>query len=101
MSYSRRKFIHDSTKMVGGAGLLSAMPWELIAKNKHLVSQNDRINVGVIGMNGMGWADTQSMMKIPEINVVALCDVDENVLAKRVAELKAVNISVTTYGDYR
>jgi len=101
MSYSRRQFINASTKAAAGAGLLSALPWEAIAQNKHLISQNDKINVGVIGINGMGWADTRSFMKIPEVNLIAICDVDENVINKRVAELKQENITVATYGDYR
>lgn len=101
MSYSRRKFINTSGKAVAGAGLLSAIPWEILAKNKHLVSQNDKINVGVIGISGMGWADTKSIMKLPEVNLIATCDVDQRVIDKRVAELKEGNITVATYGDYR
>jgi predicted dehydrogenase len=101
MSYSRRKFLYTSAKATAGAGLLSAMPWDVIAKNKLRVSQVDKINVGVIGINGMGWSDTKSFMKIPEVNLMAICDVDENVINKRVAELKEANIKVTTYTDYR
>lgn len=101
MKYSRRNFISASAKAAAGAGLLGAMPWEAIAKTKSFVSQNDKINVAVIGVNGMGWANTRSFMKIPEVNLMAICDVDENVINKRVAELKEGNIKVTTYGDYR
>jgi predicted dehydrogenase len=103
MEYSRRKFLHATGQTLAGAGLLSALPWELVAKNKTRVSQNDRINVGLIGANGMGWSDATSMIKIPEVNLVAICDVDENVIARRVAELKKVNpdIKIKTYGDYR
>lgn len=101
MSYSRRKFINASTKAVAGAGLVSALPWEAIAKSKRFVSQNDRINVGAIGINGMGWADTKSILKIPEVNLVAVCDVDENVINKRLAELGDTGSKITRYGDYR
>jgi predicted dehydrogenase len=103
MEYSRRKFLHATGQTLAGAGLLSALPWQLIAKNKSRVSQNDRINVGLIGANGMGWTDVTSMIKVPEVNLIAICDVDENVLNKRVAELKQAdpNIKVKTYGDYR
>lgn len=101
MSSSRRDFIYTSGKALVGAGMLSSMPWELIAKAKKNISQNDKINLGVIGINGMGWADTKSITKIPEVNLMAICDVDENVINKRVAELKEGNIKVTTYTDYR
>lgn len=103
MEYSRRKFLHTTGQTIAGAGLLSALPWELIAANKRRVSQNDRINVGLIGANGMGWADATSMMKIPEVNLMAICDVDQNVIDRRVAELKKANpdVRIKTYGDYR
>lgn len=98
---SRRKFIRSSAMALAGAGLSNSISWESIAKGKSLVSQNDRINVGLIGTKGMGWSDLQSIMKNPEINVVALCDVDENVLTGRVSELSKADIKVKTYGDYR
>lgn len=101
MEYSRRKFLRTSGQSIAGAGLISALPLSLIAQNKNHVSQNDRINVGVIGANGMGWSDAKSFMKIPEVNLMAICDVDQSVVDKRVAELKGVNIKAQTYTNYR
>jgi len=98
---SRRKFLRDTSYALAGTALMNSFSLESSAKGKSLISQNDRINVGLIGANGMGWSDLQSFMKIPEINVVALCDVDESVLKRRVEELSKVNIKVATYGDYR
>lgn len=97
MDYSRRKFINT----LAGAGVMSALPWDSIATMRDRVSQNDRINVGVIGANGMGWSDAKSFMKIPECNVMAVCDVDQNVIDKRVAEMKEQNVKLQTYSDYR
>jgi predicted dehydrogenase len=84
-----------------GLGLVNMLPLEACARETPKVSPADRINVGAIGINGMGWADLTSLMKIPEVNVVALCDVDSNVLNKRVEELKKSNIKVQTFTDYR
>jgi len=86
---------------LAGAGFFTSMAWESIAKSKVSIAQNDKINVGLIGTKGMGWADLQSILKNPEVNVVALCDVDENVMKGRVDELAKANIKVKTYGDYR
>ncbi|MDQ2656899.1 MAG: Gfo/Idh/MocA family oxidoreductase [Bacteroidota bacterium] len=101
MEYSRRKFLHTTGQTLAGASLMSALPWDAIAASKRKVSQNDRINVGVIGANGMGWSDAQSFMKIPEANVMAICDVDQRVIDKRVAEVKEANMVLQTYNDYR
>jgi predicted dehydrogenase len=100
MDYSRRKFLHKTGQTLAAGGFIGALPWETMARNKH-VSQNDRINVGVIGANGMGWSDAKSFMKIPEVNLMAICDVDENVITRRVEEVKEANIKLQTYTDYR
>ncbi|MBX7125989.1 MAG: Gfo/Idh/MocA family oxidoreductase [Cyclobacteriaceae bacterium] len=98
--YNRRKFLATSSRALVGSGISFALPWESL-QAKSLVSANDRIQVGVIGVNGMGWSDLRSILKIPEVVVTALCDVDENVLARRKDELAKANIQVTTYTDYR
>src|SRR5687768_11146901 len=101
MEYSRRKFLRTTGQSIAGASLRTSLPLGIIAKNKIRISQNDRINVGVIGANGMGWSDAKSFMKIPEVNVMAVCDVDQSVIDKRVAELKAAGTKAETYTDYR
>ena len=96
---SRRKFVQQ-TAMAAAATV--ALPWEAIAKGKNLVSPADKINVALIGANGMGWADLRSMMKLPEVNLVGICDVDQNVINKRLGELDKGGVKKPkTYGDYR
>ena len=68
------------------------------------VPPSDQINVGAIGLNGMGWADLSAALKVPGVNVVALCDVDKNVLDKRLNDLSKMNVDtsrVKVYSDYR
>ena len=93
----RRHFLQSSSMYLAGAALI---PTTLSAATKK-VSAADKIRVGAIGINGMGWADLTTMLRHPEAECIALCDVDKNVLDKRVAELKAKNINVTAYSDYR
>ncbi len=86
---------------MAGLGLTTLISWDVLAKQKAAIGANGKINVGVIGISGMGWADLTSMIKIPEVQVVAICDVDENVLNWRKFELAKGGIKVTTYVDYR
>jgi predicted dehydrogenase len=65
------------------------------------IAANDKINIGAIGINGMGWADVKAILKNPEAQLTAICDVDQSVLDKRIAELAKDNIKPATYGDYR
>lgn len=101
---SRRKFLADSSRMAAGGLILSAVSPRVFAFHRPGVTPADQINIGAIGINGMGWSDTKAALKVPGVNLVALCDVDKNVLDKRLKELAALNIDaakVKVYGDYR
>src|SRR5579885_1474935 len=92
----RRQFLQNTSTYIAGSALI---PSALKASTK--IAASDKINVAAIGINGMGWADITNVLKNPEAQLVALCDVDKNVLDKRMAELAAQNIKPATYGDYR
>ncbi|HZX73478.1 MAG TPA: Gfo/Idh/MocA family oxidoreductase, partial [Cyclobacteriaceae bacterium] len=101
MKSNRRSFLKSSSYALAGVGLSTMIPWESLANAKRLVGANGKINVGIIGVNGMGWTDLNAMLKVPEAQVIALCDVDENVLNFRKYELAKAGIKTTTYIDYR
>ncbi len=102
MKGSRRKFIKASSKGIIGLSMLNSFPLELIAQSRQIVGPNDRIRVGLIGCKGMGFANLRSMLKISEIEVAALCDVDDGVLDQRVAELVEAGLKKPEiFKDYR
>ncbi|UXE67942.1 MAG: Gfo/Idh/MocA family oxidoreductase [Chryseotalea sp. WA131a] len=101
MASSRRDFIKNTSTALAGMGLSMGLPWEALANSKKTISANDKIGIGVIGIKGMGWTDLQSMMKIPDTQVVAICDVDENVLSERKEELKKGGLEVKAFVEYR
>lgn len=92
----RRKFLQNTGMFAAGSLLV---PASLQAAKK--IAANEKINIGAIGINGMGWSDVRAILKNPEAQLVAICDVDKSVLDKRMAELAKENIKPTTYGDYR
>lgn len=101
---SRRKFLQNSASIVGGSLLLSATSNNAFSILKNRISPNEQLNIGAIGVNGMGFADLSSALKIPGVNVVAICDVDANVIATRMKDLAKMNIDtskIKTYDDYR
>jgi len=77
---SRRKFLQNSAIMAGGTLLASALDNNAFAIFKNGIAPSDQLNIGAIGVNGMGWADTTSALKIPGVNLVAICDIDQNVI---------------------
>src|SRR5262245_17404794 len=87
MSNNRREFIKSSSYALAGLGLSSMVSLESLAEVKKKIGANGKINVGAIGINGMGWGDLTTLLKVPETQVIGLCDVDENVLNYRKYEL--------------
>jgi len=68
---SRREFLQAS--FAAGAAL-GTMSLPLRAAN----SPNQKLNLGFIGVGGRGGANLSELSKCPEVQVVALCDVNRN-----------------------
>src|ERR1700722_2727446 len=103
MNNNRRNFLRQSSALAGGLLLTPAFSTRTFSFSGG-VAPADQINIGAIGLNGMGWGDLSAALKLPGVNVVALCDVDKNVLDRRMKDLAALKIDtsrVRTYGDYR
>ncbi|MBO0933847.1 Gfo/Idh/MocA family protein [Fibrella aquatilis] len=104
MRSSRRRFLRQSTQVAAAGAFL---PASLAGASARPVAPADTISVGLIGGNSMGWADLTSMLKNPGVRCVALCDVDQNVLTKRAAELEKLPAQTTIaskptlYNDFR
>jgi predicted dehydrogenase len=98
MKSTRRNFIKTASVIAAG----SVLPLEAFSNNRTMVSANDKIQVGLIGANGMGFNDLTSFLKNPEIECVALCDIDRNVLNRRTDDLVKMNLTrPKLYVDYR
>ena len=101
MSTTRRSFMKQSAAMLAGAGLAGTIPHTLMASERK-VAPSDTIRIGAIGINGMGWTNVRSHLKVPDVEVVALCDVDGNVLERRAGELtEMTGKKPATYKDFR
>ncbi len=101
---SRKKFLHQSSLLLGGSLLAGTFPNETFAIFKNRIAPSDQLNIGAIGINGMGWSNVQAALKVPGVNLVAVCDIDKSVIDKRLKELANKNIDtskIKTYGDYR
>ena len=101
MKASRREFIRQSSTLAGGIGASQFIPFESIAQKK-TVTPSDKIRMGVIGCNGMGWADMRSLLSMPEVDCVGVCDIDQSVLDRRSDDvMKLRGSKPAQYTDYR
>ena len=68
----------------------------------NILGANNTLNIGVIGCNGMGWSNTLSILKNKDVRLIAICDVDNNVIERRKEEMKKKSYTdIKTYTDYR
>jgi len=82
---SRRDFISRAATTVAAAGTLAS-----VLKPAKALGANDRINIAVIGIRSRGMEHYREWMKIPNVRVKTLVDVDENLFAERVKEVTDV-----------
>jgi predicted dehydrogenase len=92
--YSRREFIRNSV-VTGAAGLAGGL---LPAPARAQQSANAKLGIAVIGAGGMGgYSVDQALTE----NLVALCDVDDNILAGVIKEKMKDRSQPRVYYDFR
>jgi len=97
-SITRRRFLTDSTKAataIAAANLL-LQPARSPGAPRRL-SPNEKLNIAFIGVAGRGDNNIHEITGVEDVNVVALCDVDENNLNGAVTKFPAAK----RYRDYR
>lgn len=99
----RRKFIKNTVKV--SAGLLTVptvIPASVWNSNKYTLP-NEKINLGFIGVGGMGTGHVRSFLGYDDVNVVAVCDVrkEHRDRAKSLVDAKYGNSACATYNDFR
>jgi predicted dehydrogenase len=93
MRVTRRDFMKRS--MAAGVAMTLASPYS------HVRGANDDIRVGVVGINGRGGSHIKEFHNLAGVRVVAICDVDRNVLERGAKPFKERNEKVDTYVDVR
>ncbi|MDE0937568.1 MAG: Gfo/Idh/MocA family oxidoreductase [Mariniblastus sp.] len=81
---SRRDFLKKSSALVAGSSFLISGT----KASGNIIGANDRVRIGVAGLNGRGGAHIGGWKGQANVEIVALIDPDQNVLAKR---LKSVD----------
>jgi len=94
-SISRRSFIKST-----GAGLLGLQAFPAVLRK---VRPSDTIRLAHIGLGGMGNRHMEWFSSFPDVDIVALCDVDEIRLRKTYRTLQELKpgIKADTYSDFR
>lgn len=78
----RREFIQKS--ILGTAGMAIGGMGFSAKSYASIIGANDRVNVAVIGIHGMGQNHIQGYSKLKDVRVAALCDVDSNLFNEQI-----------------
>ncbi|BCX46516.1 dehydrogenase [Haloferula helveola] len=92
MTPNRRNFLRTSA-------LASTAVW--FAPNAKAAPASETLRVAVIGLRGRGKSHVSEILGAKGAKLVAVCDVDPEVLAKTVSDLDRKSVKVTTYSDFR
>jgi predicted dehydrogenase len=92
---SRREFV-EKTSMAGMAFTI-VQPHVLGARGGRHVAPSDKVNIACVGVGGMGASDVRGFGALTDVNIYALCDVDD-VSAERSYRLQP---QAKKYKDYR
>ena len=90
MTMNRRHFIMSTAVMTAGATV------------RGLASPNDTVRMGVVGCGGRGSSHVAAWSSMPNVEVAALCDVDESHIAAKLKTLSGKGAKTpATYVDVR
>jgi len=96
---TRRQATKQFTLLAGASAFAVAQPLGAFAQDRLPPSQ--RINMGFIGLGGMGRGHLNDLKGRPNVEVVAICDVESNRLNDIKQEFASESKEVAAYGDFR
>lgn len=92
---SRRQFLKQSS--IGALGMT------ILPEGLRKIAPSDKLRVAHIGLGGMGTQHLKWFANLPEVEIAALCDVDETHLAAAQKTLVGIqpNAKPDTFADFR
>jgi predicted dehydrogenase len=99
MKEGRREFLKAGAMTAAAA----AVPGTLRALGTpgSVAGANDRVRVGLVGLRGRGENHITGYGHLPNVEIAALCDIDDNVMAQRLAQVQKMGFQPETYSDVR
>src|SRR5262245_22021656 len=82
----RRQFLGTSATLAAGLAAPAAL-----AHAQNPVAANDKVVVALVGCGGMGRANLNDFVKLPDFEIAALCDVDPKHIDNAMGDLKKAN----------
>jgi hypothetical protein len=99
---SRRQFLAAGAQISLGIAAFAGANGLAVAQQVPVLGANERVRLAVCGVRKRGFDHVRLFSQIPNVQVVALCDVDESVLRQRLADMDKLGLpKPQTYTDVR
>jgi predicted dehydrogenase len=99
MEIDRRQFVKKASVTAAVAGMFTIIPSSVWSSK---TSPSDKINVGLIGTRNFGSKILRDHLGNDDVNCVAMCDVDANMLQERAAAIRDnFDQNPKLYSDFR
>ncbi len=92
---SRREFLRSSART--GAGLAAMNGLGLVGASQKALGANARVRLAVCGVRGRGFDHIKGFSKLSNVEIAAICDVDENVARQRLADMEKLGLPKPQY----
>jgi predicted dehydrogenase len=103
MQTNRRNFLIKVGTATVGMGMFPTIVKASVLGREGHVPPSDRLNMILIGSGGMGRSNLRQFLRFKEVQVVAVCDVDDNQAAqtKKMVDESYGNTDCRVYKDFR
>jgi len=99
MTLNRRTFLKHSAVTAAGIGLAGST---FAAGAGSRTAASDKLNAALIGCRGRGFGALKNALEYDDVNCVALCDVDQNILEERAKTIREdYGFKPKLYKDFR
>ncbi len=99
--FDRRSFLKSSALAAGALGFSPALLRAQSNVNAQVAGANDDIRIAVIGLRQRGKNHIENYRTAKGVRIVALCDVDQEILDEQAAKVKEFSPNVQTFRDVR
>jgi predicted dehydrogenase len=100
MNTTRRDFLKSTARASAGIAALGGLT--VITQPERVFGANDRVRLAVIGLRSRGFDHIEGYAHVKNVEIAAVCDVDENVIAKRLGDMQKMGLAKpATFADVR